>query len=263
MPNGKKRIQVQNQKIKKENRIGIMTHVVVGYPSLQKTEEIVQAMEKSGADFVELQIPFSDPIADGPTILKASQKSIENGTTVEDCFQLVKNLRNKGVKIPLLFMTYANIVLSKTIDAFVEEGKASGIDGFIIPDLSCDTPEGDVMFQKSEAEGLEMIPLFAPSMNPHRYNILAKRCHSLLYAVSRTGVTGTKGTSDDLEEYIKTIRSHTDARIALGFGIQSKAQIQNLHGTVDIAVVGSHLLRVFEQKGVDGVEEFLTSLQEQ
>jgi len=257
---GSKRLQIQNKKIQEDHRIGIMTHVVVGYPSLQETENLVIAMERSGADFIELQIPFSDPIADGPTILKASQKSIENGTTVEDCFQLAKNLRKKGVKIPLLFMTYANIILSKGIDSFVEKSKNSGIDGFIIPDLSFDTPEGEVFFKKSQDEGLEMIPLFAPSMNTNRYKVLAERCSSLLYAVSRTGVTGTKGISKDLNVYIDTIRSHTDASIALGFGIQSKQQVEELSGTVDIAVIGSHLLRVFEQEGIPGVESFLKSL---
>lgn len=254
---GTERIRLQNQKIKQEKRVGIMTHVVVGYPSLQKTEELVIAMAENGADFVELQIPFSDPIADGPTILKASQDALDGGTTVQDCFDLAESLRNKGVEIPLLFMTYANIVLSQGIESFVEDSKSIGIDGFIIPDLAVDTPEGKVMYDSCQKASLEMIPLYAPTMSAERYKLLADHTQNLLYAVSRTGVTGVKGVSTDLTEYLEKIRLVTDAHIALGFGIQSHEQISDLRGKVDTAVIGSHLLRTFDEKGIEGVKTFL------
>jgi len=140
------RIETQNEIIEEEDRIGVMTHVIVGYPTLQATEDLVITMAENGADFIELQIPFSDPVADGPTILKASQIALDNGTTVENAFTLARNLRQKGVTIPLLFMTYANIVNATGIQQFVKKSAKVGIDGFIIPDLPFNTQEGEEMF---------------------------------------------------------------------------------------------------------------------
>lgn len=254
------RIEKQLKKISEEKRIGVMTHVVVGYPSLQKTEELVIAMAENGADFIELQIPFSDPVADGPVILKASQEALDNGITTEDVFVLAKNLRKKGVKIPLIIMTYANIVMAQGIEIFIEKSKKSEIDSFIIPDLLFDTPEGKKMYELSKEKNIEMMPLYAPTMKKNRYDFLGGYSQNILYAVSRTGVTGTKGFSADLDSYLEKIKKSTEAKIALGFGIQSQEQIQNLYGIVDIAVIGSHLVKVFDEKGVEGVSEFLQEI---
>ena len=254
------RIQQQNEVIKNEKRTGIMTHVIVGYPSLQETEELVCTMAENGADFVELQIPFSDPVADGPTILQASQTALDNGTQTEDAFTLAKNLRKRGVTIPLLFMTYANIVLAQGISAFIKKSKESGIDGFIIPDLPFDTTEGKNMYEESTENGLEMIPLYAPTMNDERYELLANHAQNIVYAVSRTGVTGTAGVSENIDGYLAKIKNSTTADIALGFGIQSQKQITDLYGTVNTAVIGSHLVRVFEEKGKEGVADFLRNV---
>ncbi len=258
------RIETQNEIIAEENRIGVMTHVIVGYPNIQATEDLVCTMAENGADFIELQIPFSDPVADGPTILKASQIALDNGTTVDDAFTLAKNLRQKGVTIPLLFMTYANIVNTYGIEKFAEKSAKVGIDGYIIPDLPFDTKEGQKLFEISKQYGQEMIPLYAPTMNDERYEFLSKHAQNIIYAVSRTGVTGTKGTNSetDLDIYLQKIKNSTSqkTRIALGFGIQSHEQIKNLNNTVDTVVIGSHLVQVFDEKGNDGVAEFLQKI---
>lgn len=258
------RIETQNEIIAEENRTGVMTHVIIGYPNLQATEDLVITMAENGADFVELQIPFSDPVADGPTILKASQIALDNGITVEDAFTLAKNLRKKGVTIPLLFMTYANIVNALGIQKFVEKSAKVGIDGFIIPDLPFDTQEGLEMFTLSQKNELEMIPLYAPTMNDDRYELLGKYSQNIIYAVSRTGVTGTKGTNSetDLDAYLDKIKNATPekTRIALGFGIQSHEQITNLKNVVDTIVIGSHLVRLFDEKGNEGVGKFLKAI---
>jgi len=254
------RIETQNEIIEEEDRIGVMTHVIVGYPTLQATEDLVITMAENGADFIELQIPFSDPVADGPVILKASQEALDNGVETKDVFILAKNLRKKGVKIPLIIMTYANIVMAQGIENFVEKSKNSEIDAFIIPDLLFDTPEGKQIYELSTKNNIEMIPLYAPTMKKKRYEFLSQYSQNLLYAVSRTGVTGTKGFSNDIDEYLNTIKKSTNARIALGFGIQSHKQIHDLKGVVDIAVIGSHLVKVFDEKGVEGVGEFLRKI---
>ncbi len=258
------RIETQNEIIAEENRTGVMTHVIVGYPNLQATEDLVITMAENGADFVELQIPFSDPVADGPTILKASQIALDNGTTVEDAFTLAKNLRKKGVTIPLLFMTYANIVNAYGIELFVQNCAKVGIDGYIIPDLPFDTQEGQHLFELSQRHELEMVPLYAPTMNEKRYELLHNYAQNIIYAVSRTGVTGTKGTNSetDLESYLNKIKNSTSEKthIALGFGIQSHEQIKNLKGIVDTVVIGSHLVRVFDEYGNKGVANFLKQI---
>lgn len=238
-------------------KIKLMTHVVVGYPSLDETFALIMEMVHCGVDCIELQIPFSDPVADGPTILKASQKALENGIHTKNAFELVARARTAGVEIPLLCMTYANIVLAQGIENFVEQATLAGFDGFIIPDLPLDTEEGKLFFESCQKYGSEMIPLFAPTMHQNRYELLSKYSQNLVYAVSRTGITGVEGVSQDLDSYLATIKQHTNAHIALGFGIQSFEQIEALIGKVEYAVMGSHILRIFEQKGISGVSHFL------
>ena len=258
------RIEMQNEIIADEKRVGVMTHVIVGYPTLQATEELVLTMVENGVDFIELQIPFSDPVADGPTILKASQIALDNGVKVEDAFTLAHNLRKKGVTIPLFFMTYANIVYRYGIQKFVEHSVAVGIDGFIVPDLPFNTEEGKKMFEYSRRHNIEMIPLYAPTMSDERYELLGGYVQNIIYAVSRTGVTGVKGTNseNDLIPYIEKIRKTIPkkARIALGFGIQTHEQIGVLQNIVDTVVIGSHIVRLFERGGNEGVGQFLRSI---
>lgn len=253
------RIESQLKKISESKKMGLMTHVIVGYPSLQKTEELVMAMVEEGVDMIELQISFSDPVADGPTILKASQEALDNGTKISDAFDLVESLRNKGVEIPLLFMTYANVVYSQGIESFMDQAKEVGIDGYILPDFPFDTPEGQLAFECAEKNNQEMIPLYAPTMDDERFEFLSGYTKNILYAVSRTGVTGTKGVSADLDEYLEKIKKNTNADIALGFGIQSAEQVNALEGKTELAVIGSHILKIFSDPkgGIEKVREFL------
>ena len=127
-------IDKQLEKIKKEKRLGLMTHVVIGYPSLETTESLVKTMEEAGVDFIELQIPFSDPLADGPTIMRACEKALENGIKVKDSFEVAKEL-SSGIKIPLLFMAYFNTVFRYGVEKFCKDAKNVGISGLIVPDL--------------------------------------------------------------------------------------------------------------------------------
>lgn len=205
------RIQHQLQKIREQKKIGLMTHVVVGYPSLQETEDMILLMVEEGVDMIELQIPFSDPVADGPVILKASDEALKNGTKVNDAFELVQRIRAKGVEIPLLFMTYANVVQAKGVEKFFEESARVGIDGYIIPDMPFDTPEGEKCFSLANKYDQQVVPLFAPTMSEARIEKIAGYTKDILYAVSRTGVTGVKGVSSDLDTYLFNIKKYTSA----------------------------------------------------
>src|SRR5689334_23892085 len=144
------------EQIRKESRIGLMTHVVVGYPSLEMTQKMVLAMEKAGADLVELQIPFSDPLADGPTIMRACEKALANGTKVRDAFDLAAKL-SRQVKIPLLFMAYYNTVFKYGTKRFCEDAKKAGISGLIVPDIPLEEESEEYFIKYCQAAGLKNI----------------------------------------------------------------------------------------------------------
>ncbi len=248
------------QKLKREKKMGVMAHTVVGYPTLSHTKEILKIISPY-VDIIELQIPFSDPIADGPHLLKASQNALENGVQVQDVFHLIEEMRLFGIRTPFLIMTYANIVIAKGIPSFVTMAKKSGADGFIIPDLPFDTPEGEEFFTLSKREGLCVLPLLAPTSSDERLQFLAQYAEDLLYVVARTGITGSKTEfSEELDIFIKKIRRVTDTPLALGFGIQTPEQVHTLHGKVEMVIIGTALLKIFEEKGVFGMEEFLKSI---
>ncbi|MEI7511425.1 MAG: tryptophan synthase subunit alpha [Candidatus Peregrinibacteria bacterium] len=250
------------QNLSAKNQIGLMTHTVVGYPSIAHTKALVKAMAPY-VDIIELQIPFSDPVADGPVLLKASQDALENGVTVEDSFHLIAELREEGIKTPLLIMTYANIVMAKGVLAFVEKSAQVGADGFIVPDLPFDTPEGEELYTSAKEKGLCVLPLFAPTTADDRLKFLAQYADTLIYAVARTGITGSKTEfSEELDIFLSKIRSVTKTPIALGFGIQTPEQVHALQGKVEMAVIGTALLKIFDRNGVAGVEEFLKRIRE-
>ncbi|MBI5414558.1 tryptophan synthase subunit alpha [Candidatus Peregrinibacteria bacterium] len=257
------RIQQKSAQIKSENRVGLMTHVVVGFPTLKKTEELIDAMIENSVDFIELQIPFSDPIADGPTILKASDTALKNGTKVKDAFDLVKRIREKNDEIPLLFMSYANIILQIGVQKFVQKSKEVGIDGFIIPDLPPDESEGEEFLKACEEYDLAPILILSPTSSEERMKYIAEKGKGFFYSVARTGVTGAETTfSEELGIFLKKCRKVTTLPLAVGFGISKPEHIQFLKGKAEVAVVGSETLRILEKDGIDAVSEFINSLVE-
>ena len=244
--------------LKTENKMGLMTHVVVGYPDLETTEKLVIEMDKSGADFIELQIPFSDPIADGPTIMKASQISLENGIKPKDAFELAGKLDGK-VSAPLLFMTYANILVKYGIDKFCQDAKDVGITGLIVPDI----PPEEASEYLEACEKNELVPIFimAPTSTDKRLEKIAKVAKGVIYCVARTGVTGAEtdfGT--ELDEFLARCRKFTDLPLSVGFGISKKEDVDFLKGKADFAIVGSQAIRILEEKGVEAVGEFVREL---
>lgn len=243
---------------KEEKDILLMTHIVLGYPSLEANREIIRQMVENGVDCIELQIPFSEPMADGPVILKANQDSLANGTTVEECIAFGTEMTETH-DIPFLFMTYYNIIFKYGEEKFFDRAKTAGIKGFIIPDLP---PEmGNEFFQLADKSGIAPILIYSPTSTASRMEQLDKAANGFIYCVARKGVTGKKSELDsDFTNYLERCRAATRLPIAVGFGIQNKEDIKALNGKADMAVIGSQTIRLVDEKGPEAVGPFIAGL---
>lgn len=235
----------------------LMTHIVLGYPSFDDSRRMVEAMVEAGVDLMELQIPFSEPMADGPVILHANQKALDAGATVDRCFELASKLARE-FDIPFLFMTYFNIAFARGVEAFARDVRAAGLTGAIIPDLPHE--EGSGLFDAMVKEGLDPIFLFSPNTSEARMAEIAQRARGFVYCVARKGVTGAATEFASLDAYLARCRRATKLPLALGFGVKSRQDIDQLQGKVDIAVVGSETIRVVDTQGVAAVGPFIRSL---
>jgi tryptophan synthase alpha chain len=245
------------QKLQKKPLL-LMTHIVIGYPSLRESWALAHSMVEAGVDLMELQIPFSEPMADGPVILKANQDALAAGATVGKCLEFARELAQQ-VPVPLLFMSYYNIVFKHGVQRFAAEMKRGGIYGAIVPDLPIE--EGADYASAMVAEGLAAVPLFAPNTPEPRMRLLAEGGSGMVYCVARKGVTGAKTDfSADLGDYLARARRATALPLAVGFGLKSKSDVDFVRGKVDVAIVGSESLRVLNESGVRGVGEFIQTL---
>ena len=242
----------------KSKKILLMTHIVLGYPSFDDSYRIVKAMVEAGVDVMELQIPFSEPIADGPVILRANQESLARGAKVKQCFDFARRV-SAEFQIPFLFMTYYNILFKYGVDRFAADMAQAGMRGAIVPDLPPE--EGSDMLTAMARHDLSPIFIFAPTTSIERMRMLASHGKGFIYCVARKGVTGAKTDfSSDLEGYIARCRTATDLPLALGFGVKDRADVDFLTGKVDIAVIGTQTIRLIEEKGVGAVGDFIAGL---
>lgn len=241
-----------------EKELLLMSHIVLGYPSLEVSMELISAMVSAGVDLMELQIPFSEPMADGPVILHANQKALESGITVEGCIEFAKQV-TRSFEIPFLFMTYYNIAFKYGVTRFASAMRAAGIQGAIIPDLP---PEESAEYLPAMKDhGLAPIYIFSPTTSPDRMRYIASLGKGFIYCVARKGVTGAETAfSNDLSVYLHRCRAATDLPIAVGFGIKNREDMDFLRGKADIAVIGSEMIRHLDKGGLDGIKSFLNSL---
>ena len=249
--------QILRQRKEKKD-ILLMTHIVLGYPSFEANREIVRQMVENGVDCIEMQIPFSEPMADGPVILKANQDSLANGTTVAQCIAFGAEMA-AAYDIPFLFMTYYNILFKHGEDRFFTEAKEANIKGLIIPDLP---PEmGENFFRLAKENEIAPILIFAPTSTQERMATLDSMGQGFIYCVARRGVTGKKSSfGDDFNEYLARCRNATRMPIAVGFGIQDKEDIEALKGRADMAVIGSQTIRLVDEQGPEAVGPFIKGL---
>lgn len=241
-----------------ESNILLMTHIVLGYPSLDDSYRIVEAMVKAGVDIMELQIPFSEPTADGPVIAHANQEALNKGTTVDQCLDTAQSI-TRSFNIPFLFMTYYNIPFKYGIDRFVNVMSDRGIRGAIIPDLPPE--EGQDYLDAMDKYGLDPVLIFSPTTSHERMRYIASSARGFIYCVARKGVTGRDtDLSAELADYLGRCREATTLPLAVGFGIKEKADLDFLKGKADIAVIGTQSIRIMEEKGIPAVYEFIYRL---
>jgi tryptophan synthase alpha chain len=241
----------------------LVAFVTAGDPDLATTEGLVLALAASGADVIEIGVPFSDPIAEGPTIQRASERALESGTTLRKVLQLVKSVRAR-IDVPLVLMGYANVFLTMGERAFVDAAAAVGVDGLIVVDLPPE--EGETLFAAAEAAGVDPILLAAPTTTPERLAKLAARTRGFLYYVSLTGVTGARAElAAGLEAGVRRARATCPLPVCVGFGISSPEQAARVAAFADGVVVGSAFVERIEKAAspddaVDEVGRFAASL---
>jgi tryptophan synthase alpha chain len=244
-----------------DKKILLMTHIVLGYPSFAVNREVIGHMVASGVDCIEMQIPFSEPMADGPVIAKACQDSISRGTTVADCLTFGAAMA-AAHDIPFLYMTYVNIIFKYGHERFFAEARAAGIKGVIVPDMPPEMDDGDNGFwAAARANGIAPVLVFAPTTTDTRMRELAGRAEGFIYCMARRGVTGKKSAMDDSAlGYLRRCRAATRLPIAVGFGIQSKDDIEPLVGIADMAVIGSKTIQLVDGEGAAAVPGFIAGL---
>lgn len=243
----------------------LLTFITAGDPDLETTKELVLTLEKAGADIIELGVPYSDPLADGPTIQQASLRALKSGTKLRNIFQTVAQLRQQ-TQIPIILMTYFNPLLRYSLPQVAADAAAAGVDGFIVPDLP--------MEEAAEFRGLLadrdlcLIPMVAPTSGPERIRELTLSGDGFVYCVSLTGVTGVRtGIPENLREFMDIVGKVTDKPLAVGFGISTPAQTAAISQYCDAVIVGSALVKTIGEKGkapdlLDAVYKLVFSLKE-
>jgi tryptophan synthase alpha chain len=241
-----------------EKEILLMAHVVVGYPSIEESFELVRTIVDAGVDLMELQIPFSEPIADGPVILKANQAALADGVRVNDCFRFAHKVAG-AFDIPFLFMTYYNIVFKRGEERFFAEAREAGIRGAIVPDIPPE--EGESYMAAAAANKVDPIFVFSPTSSVGRIRYLARFGRGFFYCVARKGVTGAKTHfAAEMDEFLSRCRRATPLPLALGFGVSAREDVGFLRGKAEVAVVGSQALRLLNRDGIPAVGNFFRSL---
>ncbi len=235
-----------------KDRKAFIAFITVGDPDLASTERIVRAAVEGGADMIELGIPFSDPTAEGPVIMEADLRALEAGTTTDRVFVLTKKLRDDGIQVPLVYMTYANVIYHYGTERFAEEAARAGVQGVILPDVPYEEKEEfDMPFKK---HGIDLISMIAPT-SEQRIAMIAREARGFLYLVSSLGVTGTRDAiTTDIGAMISLVRQASDIPCAVGFGIASPAQAEAMARVSDGAIVGSAIMRLIAKYGKDAAE---------
>jgi tryptophan synthase alpha chain len=241
------RIKNTFNRLKKKNETALIPYIMAGDPDLAASKTLILEMEKAGCDIIELGAPFSDPLADGPTIQQAAIRSLRNGTTVSDVLHLVADVRKES-KIPLILMTYYNLIFKYGEERFVTDAVAAGLDGIILPDLPPE--EAGTLIPAAKKAGLDMIFLVAPTSTPERIKLVTKLSQGFVYYVSLTGVTGARaGVQSSVQDSLQKIKEVTDKPVAVGFGISSADQAAQVAGWgADGVIVGSALVKIIEEQ---------------
>jgi tryptophan synthase alpha chain len=228
-----------------EGRIALMPFMTVGYPDLETSFQLVRAMVDGGAEGIELGVPFSDPLADGPTIQRASHRALQNGTTPQDAIDTVRRLRDAGVAVPLILMGYSNTFLAYGEERYISESAHAGADGLILVDLPPE--ESDETNARCRKAGLDLIYLAAPTSDEARIDEIVARASGFVYCVGVVGTTGARAElAAELPDFLRRLRAKTDLPLAVGFGISKREHVVALQGLADAAIVGAAVIETVE-----------------
>ncbi len=246
-----------------EGRPIIGPFATVGYPDVQTSTDVALAVLRSGADCLELGVPFSDPLAEGPTIQKTSFEALQHGVTLETCLDSARKIRQQDEESPLILMGYYNPYLRYGLDRFVRDSKQAGIDGLIVPDLPPE--ESGPLTELCAEHGLHVIPLLAPTSTDERIASACAGAGGLIYCVSVTGVTGARNTvQSGVESLVARIRTHTDLPVVVGFGVSTRQHVEEIARFADGVFVGSALMNavgeVAPKDAPAAAAEFVVSL---
>ena len=228
-----------------DERVALIAFLTAGYPEPDATVGLVEALVAGGADAVELGIPFSDPLAEGPTVQRSSFGALQQGMTPTKVLDIVRQLRNKRVVIPLIVMTYYNPILAYGLGGFVEDAAAAGVDGLIPIDVPPE--EAEELATGCRTSGLDYIPLIAPTSTDERIALVRRQASGFLYCVSVAGVTGARrALPRQLGAFLERVRRQTALPLAVGFGISQREHVEALRGQAEAAIVGSAIIDVIE-----------------
>ena len=245
-----------------ENGKAFIPFITCGDPDLETTAAVVRAAAENGADLIELGIPFSDPTAEGPVIQGANLRALSGGVRTDKIFDLVREMR-RDITIPMVFMTYANVVFSYGTERFISTCREIGIDGLIIPDLPFE--EKDEFLPACHKYGVDLISLIAPT-SQNRIAMIAREAEGFIYIVSSLGVTGTRSEiTTDLGSIVRVVRENTEVPCAIGFGISTPEQAGKMAAIADGAIVGSAIIKLLEKYGKDAagyVGEYVKKMKE-
>lgn len=253
-------IDIKLKELKKKNQLGLMAHAVVGYPTVEKSFGIINSLLSNGSDFLELQIPFSDPVADGETIMKACEVALKNGMNSDKAFDLVEKIDSK---IPVLLMAYYNSIFRYGIEKFCKRANQCGVSGLIVPDIPPEEERSEKFISTCLRYDLCPIRVVSPSSSVDRLEINSKFARGFVYCVSHFGITGSQATVDkELFGYLKRVKQIMRLPVAVGFGLSKPEQIERLRDVSDIAIVGSAIIKNYDKGGLKQVNSFIKGLKE-
>jgi tryptophan synthase alpha chain len=253
------RIDKAFSELKGKNKKAFVPFITAGDPTLDITKSLILTLKSVGADIIELGIPFSDPIADGPSIQRASLRSLEHNTSLRDVLNMVAEIR-KDTQIPIVLMGYYNPIFKYGVAKFTKDATESGVDGVVVADLPPD--ESAELTKSAKEHNLATIFLVAPTSTPDRVKLIAESCTGYIYCVSTTGVTGARTTvSDMLTPTLKLIKKYTDKPIAVGFGVSTPEQASEIAKVADGVIIGSAIVNIIE-KYKDNPSELLSSVKD-
>lgn len=244
------RIEKTLNQLRSESKKAFITYMTAGLPSMEGTKELIKVQEEAGTNIIELGVPFSDPVADGPVIQDASFESIKLGTNVRKIFQMVGEVRDEGSEIPIVFMLYFNTIMYYGIEAFIDRCIEVGVDGLIIPDLPFEE-QGEINKYLKKNQAPYIIQLVAP-VSKDRIPMLLKEAKGFVYCVSSMGVTGQQADFHaDVTEYIKEVKQLSEIPIMMGFGIRTPEDVLPMRDVIDGAIVGSAFMKMMKENNYD------------